>query len=92
MFNTIMISLLTLTIFLSVGCSTFDETKLATTVSKALEIAYVNGGATLVEEKIDSLVADGKITKEQGEQLKTAAKQSYNNLQTKLNELALDKQ
>jgi hypothetical protein len=92
MFNAMMITILTLTIFLSVGCSSFDETKVATTISKALEIAYVSGGATLVEKKIDKLVDDKKITKEQGEQLKTAAQKSYENLQKKLTELAIEKQ
>jgi uncharacterized protein YcfL len=92
MFNAMMITILTLTIFLSVGCSSFDETKVATTISKALEIAYVSGGATLVEKKIDKLVDDKKITPEQATMLKNAAKQSYDNLQKKLIELSLDKE
>ena len=92
MFNAMMITILTLTIFLSVGCSSFDETKVATTISKALEIAYVSGGATLVEKKIDKLVDDKKITLEQATMLKNAAKQSYDNLQKELTKLSLDKE
>jgi hypothetical protein len=92
MFNAMMITILTLTIFLSVGCSSFDETKVATTISKALEIAYVSGGATLVEKKIDKLVDDKKITREQATMLKNAAKQSYDNLQKELTKLSLDKE
>lgn len=92
MFNAMMITILTLTIFLSVGCSSFDETKVATTISKALEIAYVSGGATLVEKKIDKLVDDKKITLEQATMLKNAAKVSYDNLQKELTKLSLDKE
>lgn len=92
MFNAMMITILTLTIFLSVGCSSFDETKVATTISEALEIAYVSGGATLVEKKIDKLVDDKKITREQATMLKNAAKVSYDNLQKELTKLSLDKE
>ena len=47
------------------GCSSFTEEK-ATAVYKAigttLNIAYTAGGAALVEQKIDQMAADGKIT------------------------------
>ena len=89
MFTKIILTLVTLTVLFATGCS---STQLNTTISKALEIAYVNGGATLVEEKIDSLVSSGKITSEQAVLLKHAAKQSYENLQKKLNELELSEQ
>ena len=52
-------------------------------------IAYTSGGAVLVEQKIDQLVADGKITAQQGEMLKEAARRSYEALQAKLAELSV---
>ena len=54
-----------------------------------LDIAYTAGGATLVEQKIDAMVTDGKITPEQAVQLKAAAKKSYDALQAKLAELSI---
>ena len=89
MFTKIILTLVTLTVLFATGCS---STQLNTTISKALEIAYVNGGATLVEEKIDKLVDDKKITIEQATMLKNAAKVSYDNLQKELTKLALDKE
>ena len=55
------------------GCSYFTQEKVAEihkTVGTILDIAYTSGGAVLVEQKIDQLVADGKITPQQGEMLK----------------------
>ena len=57
------------------------------TVGAVLEIAYTNGGAALVAQRIDELVADGKITEAQATALKNAAQQSYELLQQKLTEL-----
>ena len=74
------------------GCAYFTEERVAAihkTVGTVLDIAYTAGGATLVEQKIDQLVTDGKITPEQAEQLKVAAKKSYDALQAKLTELAV---
>jgi len=74
------------------GCSSLTEEK-ATAVYKAigttLNIAYTAGGAVLVEQKIDQMAADGKITPDQAVQLKAAAQKSYDALQTKLAELAV---
>ena len=50
---------------------------------------YTSGGAVLVEQKIDQLVADGKITPQQGEMLKEAVRRSYEALQAKLAELSV---
>ena len=72
------------------GCSCFTEEKVAGTVSAVLEIAYTSGGAVLVEQKIDQLVADGKITAQQGEMLKAAARKSYEALQEKLAVMGLN--
>ena len=72
------------------GCSYFTQEKVAEihkTVGTILDIAYTSGGAVLVEQKIDQLVADGKITAQQGEMLKEAARRSYEALQEKLAEL-----
>lgn len=74
------------------GCSYFTQEKVAEihkTVGTILDIAYTSGGAVLVEQKIDQLVADGKITPQQGEMLKTAAQKSYEALQAKLTELSV---
>ena len=74
------------------GCSYFTQEKVAEihkTVGTILDIAYTSGGAVLVEQKIDQLVADGKITPQQGEMLKEAARKSYEALQAKLTELSV---
>ena len=71
------------------GCAYFTEEKVAGTASKVLEIAYIAGGATMVEQKIDQMVEDGKITPEQAALLKAAAQKSYDDLQKKLKELSV---
>ena len=74
------------------GCSCFTQEKIAEihkTVGTILDIAYTSGGAVLVEQKIDQLVADGKITAPQGEMLKEASRKSYEALQEKLAELSV---
>ena len=74
------------------GCSYFTQEKVAEihkTVGTILDIAYTSGGAVLVEQKIDQLVADGRITAQQGEMLKEAARRSYEALQEKLTELSV---
>ena len=71
------------------GCALFTEEKIAATASAVLETAYVAGGASMVEQKIDQMVADGKITAEQAALLKAAAQKSYDDLQKKLKELAV---
>lgn len=74
------------------GCSYFTQEKVAEihkTVGTILDIAYTSGGAVLVEQKIDQLVTDGKITAQQGEMLKEATRRSYEALQEKLAELSV---
>ena len=71
------------------GCAYFSEEKVAGTASTVLEIAYVAGGASMVGQKIDQMVADGKITPEQAALLKAAAQKSYDDLQKKLKELSV---
>ena len=71
------------------GCAYFTEERIAGTASTVLEIAYAAGGATLVEQKIDEMVTDGKITAEQATLLKAAAQKSYDELQKKLKELSV---
>ena len=71
------------------GCAYFTEKKVAGTASTVLEIAYVAGGATMVEQKIDQMVADGKITAEQAALLKVAAQKSYEDLQRTLRDKGL---
>ena len=75
------------------GCSYFTQEKVAEihkTVGTILDIAYTSGGAVLVEQKIDQRVADGKITPQQGEMLKEAARKSYEALQAKLTVMGLN--
>ena len=74
------------------GCSYLTQEKVAEihkTVGTILDIAYTSGGAVLVEQKIDQLIADGRITAQQGEMLKEAARRSYEALQAKLTELSV---
>ncbi len=71
------------------GCAYFTEEKVARTASTVLEIAYVAGGASMVGQKIDQMVEDGKITQEQAALLKAAAQKSYDDLQKKLKELSV---
>ena len=74
------------------GCSYLTQEKVAEihkTVGTILDIAYTSGGTVLVEQKIDQLVADCKITAPQGEMLKAAARKSYEALQEKLAELSV---
>lgn len=75
------------------GCSYFTQEKVAEihkTVGTILDIAYTSGGAVLVEQKIEQLVTDGKITAQQGEMLKEAARKSYEALQEKLTVMGLN--
>lgn len=71
------------------GCSYFTGEKVAGTASKVLEIAYVAGGASMVEQKIDQMVADEKITAEQAALLNAAAQKSYEDLQRTLRDKGL---
>jgi len=71
------------------GCAYFTEERIAGTASSVLEVVYAAGGATLVEQKINEMVADGKITAEQAALLKVAAQKSYDELQKKLKELSV---
>lgn len=71
------------------GCALFTEEKIAATASTVLETAYVAGGASMVEQKIDQMVADGKITAEQAALLKASAQKSYEELQRTLRDKGL---
>ena len=74
------------------GCAFFTQEKVAAihkTVGTVLDVAYTAGGATLVEQKIDAMVTDGKITAEQAVQLKAAAQKSCEALQAKRTALAV---
>ena len=73
-----------------VGCGCLTKEQIAGTASTVLEIAYASGGATTVSQRIDQMVADGKITAEQAAQLKAAAQRSYEELQKKLKELSVE--
>ena len=73
-----------------VGCGCLTKEQIAGTASTVLEIAYASGGATTVSQRIDQMVADGKITAEQAVQLKAAAQKSYEELQRKLKELSVE--
>lgn len=73
-----------------VGCGCLTKEQIAGTASTVLEIAYASGGAATVSQRIDQMVADGKITAEQAVQLKAAAQRSYEELQRKLKELAVE--
>ena len=55
------------------GCAYFSQEKVAGTVSTFLEIAYVAGGATAVEQRIDQMVTDGNLKIKIGRQINGAA-------------------
>ena len=71
------------------GCAYFTEEKVAGTASTVLEIAYIAGGGSMVEQKIDQMVASGKITAEQAALLKAAAQKSYDELHRTLRDKGL---
>lgn len=71
------------------GCGVFRQDRIAGTASTVLEVAYVAGGASMVGQRIDRMVADGKITAEQATLLKAAAQKSYADLQKRLKELSV---
>ena len=73
-----------------VGCGCLTKEQIAGTASTVLEIAYASGGAATVSQRIDQMVADGKISAEQAVQLKAAAQKSYEELQKKLKELSVE--
>lgn len=76
-----LLSILFLIGFCLCGCVAAKQT-----VSTVLATAYSAGGATMVVEKIDKLVTDGKLTEQQAKLLKEAAQKSYDQLQKKLTE------
>ena len=74
------------------GCSCFTPEKVAAihkTVGTILVIASASGGAALVELKSDNRAADGRITQDQADILKAAARKSYADLQKRLKELSV---
>lgn len=73
------------------GCAYFTEERLSgirQVAATALEIAYESGGKELAAAKIDELVAEGKITAEQGEMLKQALQKSYEAFRARLKEFS----
>lgn len=92
MFKTTLFAVIAaVTIATVTGCSMLTAERIAAihrTVATALQLAYETGGKTLVETKINEMVADGKVTPEQGELLKAAARNGYEAFLAKLNELA----
>lgn len=87
----LIICLLALSATTMTGCAYFTEERLSEirrTVATALEIACESGGKELAAAKIDELVAEGKITAEQGEMLKQALQKSYEAFCARLKELS----
>lgn len=74
------------------GCSTigvvFTKAQKAKVAKIVLEEVYANGGATSVALAIDGLVLDGKLSKEQGEQVKKAAQKGYDEILEKVDEIS----
>jgi len=73
------------------GCDLLKEhsAEIHQTVATALQKAYDNGGAEKVSAKIDSLVAEGKLSTVQAEKLKEALQKGYDSMQGKLSELSV---
>ena len=73
------------------GCAylTAHSAEIHKTVSAVLQTAYDNGGAEKVSARIDALVAEGKLSAEQGAKLKESLQKGYDSMQTKLGELSV---
>ena len=76
-----------LLLFCTPACNSIDEQDVKDTVSFVLETAYNAGGKTALNTKLDELVTDGKLTKEQADVLKAAAEKGYEELLSKLKEV-----
>lgn len=71
------------------GCA-FTRAQKAGIAKVVIQEVYASGGANAVSLAIDGLVIDGKISKEQGEQVKEAAQKGYDKIIEKLDEKILD--
>ena len=73
------------------GCGLLKEhsAEIHQTVASTLQKAYDDGGAEKVANKIDSLVAEGKLSTVQAEKLKKALQKGYDSMQGKLAELSV---
>lgn len=73
------------------GCALLKEhsAEIHQTIAAALQKAYDNGGAEKVCARIDSLVAEGKLSTVQAEKLKAALQKGYDSMQSKLAELSV---
>ncbi len=73
------------------GCNLFtaeNAAKISQTLATALEIAYEAGGKELAAARIAEMVANGKITEEQGKLLASAAQNGYEAFLARLTELS----
>ena len=57
------------------GCTTVQKDGLSVVAIYALQTAYDMGGEEMFNKSIDSLVEDGKVSQEVGENMKAAAKE-----------------
>jgi len=71
------------------GCA-FTRAQKAGIAKVVIQEVYASGGANAVSLAIDGLVIDGKISKEQGEQVKEAAQKGYDKIIEKLDEKILN--
>jgi len=62
---------------LCTGCAYVSKEKAHGTVAFVLREAYACGGATAVSNRIEQLVADGKVTPEQAKALHASAEKLY---------------
>jgi hypothetical protein len=62
---------------LCTGCTYLNKEQAHGTVAFVLREAYACGGATAVSNRIEQLVADGKVTPEQAKALHASAEKLY---------------
>ena len=72
------------------GCSFLKEH--STEISTKLEEKVDNGGADKVEQEINKLVADGKLTEWQADKVKEFIQDGYEKLQERLKELSKEQE
>jgi len=83
-----LIAVCCMTTFSSCSKFAFTDAQKAKLAKLVVQEIYDNGGADEVTKAIDELVAENKLTPEQGEIVKVAAKKCYDKFFEKLDEKA----
>lgn len=81
----LLIAVLTAAISLVVGCETLNREATRREIAAALQIAYDAGGKEAVSNRIEQLVAEGKISRAQGDAIHAWAQVAYATVVDELN-------